>query len=304
LQVVRQLRDARKLRTVEDEPDAPAYVRDRTPLRRGQISTAGLRDEFRRDAALPMLVGDDIFVRGIRLGVERGEFVYRKHDLVYGKGDPHTPISVEEEAVVFTMAYAVEHKIWPRPEKQRPPDSPVQPVDPSAQPPSYPPAPETRTGPVMEPGSQTSPGDTLRAEGVLREALNRIFEQAVARKVALLAQMSIRVFETADGFRLLGVMGAIRSAETRLELSAEFETPQGSEVKVEFNGVPQDALPLRDFLDPQLRLAAEKKFEVKFILGFKDGLATSGEPAAKLVEQLTRFATGAAYVEASAEPRS
>jgi hypothetical protein len=230
LQVVRQLRDARKLRTVEDEPDAPAYVRDRTPLRRGQISTAGLRDEFRRDAALPMLVGDDIFVRGIRLGVERGEFVYRKHDLVYGKGDPHTPISVEEEAVVFTMAYAVEHKIWPRPEKQRPPDSPVQPVDPSAQPPSYPPAPETRTGPVMEPGSQTSPGDTLRAEGVLREALNRIFEQAVARKVALLAQMSIRVFETADGFRLLGVMGAIRSAETRLELSAEFETPQGSEV--------------------------------------------------------------------------
>jgi hypothetical protein len=42
-QVVRSLRDLHKLRTQEDEPDAPAYVRDRTPLKRGQITTAALR---------------------------------------------------------------------------------------------------------------------------------------------------------------------------------------------------------------------------------------------------------------------
>jgi hypothetical protein len=34
-QVVRALRDYRKLRVTEDEPDAPAYVRDRTPLKKG-----------------------------------------------------------------------------------------------------------------------------------------------------------------------------------------------------------------------------------------------------------------------------
>ena len=45
-QVVRALRDLGKLRLPEDEPDSPAYVRDRTPLKKGQIATRALRDEF------------------------------------------------------------------------------------------------------------------------------------------------------------------------------------------------------------------------------------------------------------------
>ena len=114
-QVVRALRDFHKLRTQEDEPDAPAYIRDRTPLKRGQMTTAALRDEFRRDAALPILLSEDVFVKGIRKGVEQSDYVYQRGDLLYGAGDPITPIAVDEQAVVFTMAYAKEHNIWPRP---------------------------------------------------------------------------------------------------------------------------------------------------------------------------------------------
>ena len=42
-QIVRALREFRKLRTAEDEPDAPAYTRDRVSIfkRNGQITTAG-----------------------------------------------------------------------------------------------------------------------------------------------------------------------------------------------------------------------------------------------------------------------
>jgi hypothetical protein len=105
-QIVRALREFHKLRTPEDEPDAPAYVRDRTPLKRGQITTAALRDEFRRDAALPILLGEDVFIKGIRKGVEQGEYVYQRGDLLYGPGDPITTVAVDEQAVVFTMAYA------------------------------------------------------------------------------------------------------------------------------------------------------------------------------------------------------
>jgi len=47
-QIVRQLRDQRKIRAPEDEPDAPNYIRDSTPLKNGQITTAALREEFRR----------------------------------------------------------------------------------------------------------------------------------------------------------------------------------------------------------------------------------------------------------------
>ena len=65
--IIRALRDLSKLRLPEDLPDAPTLVRDRTPLRKGQISTLDLRGEFRADVqALPILIGDaDVFTKGI-----------------------------------------------------------------------------------------------------------------------------------------------------------------------------------------------------------------------------------------------
>ena len=85
-QIARTLRELKKLRSPGDEPDAPAYVRDRTPLRKGQMTTSALRDEFRRDPTLPILVGDDIFISGIRRGIETGEYVYQRGDLLFGPG--------------------------------------------------------------------------------------------------------------------------------------------------------------------------------------------------------------------------
>jgi hypothetical protein len=239
--------------------------------------------------------------------------VYRKGDLLYGKGDPHTPISVEEEAVVFTMAYAVEHKIWPRAEKKAtagteggatggtsftPPEGKASSAAEAAAAAITP-----GDGGAGTASTSSSQQELLHAEGVLKEALNRIFEQAVARKISAISRLTMRVFEPADGFRLLGVVGAIRTAEVRASIKGEFETAAGSTVVIGFEGVPQDALPLRDFLDPQLKLAAEKDVTFVLSLGYKDGLPTSGEAPTKLVEQLTRFVTGAAYVEATAEPK-
>ncbi|MYK32720.1 MAG: DUF499 domain-containing protein, partial [Boseongicola sp. SB0670_bin_30] len=113
-QIERALRDLRKLRLPEDEPDSPAYVRDRTPLKKGEITTMVLRDEFRRDPALPILIGDDIFVRGVRRGIEQGEYVYRRGELLFGPGDPSANIVIDEQSVIFTMIYAKNAGIWPR----------------------------------------------------------------------------------------------------------------------------------------------------------------------------------------------
>jgi hypothetical protein len=311
-QIVRFLRDLRKLRLPEDEPDAPSYIRDRTPLKKGQITTATLREQFRQDISMPMLIGDEVFTKAVRLGVDRGEFVYRRGELLYGKGDPITPIAVDEQAVVFTIAYATEHGIWPRPQpKAEPPPSgsDIAISQPGAKATGFAEAaptslvPGAPTGMTTVPGPAAPPPDALRAEGVLKEALTRILEQAQARKVAAIATLSIRVFEAADGFRLLNVVGAIRTADARASITGEYETTAGSAVSVGFEGTPQDALPVKDFLDPQLRAAAEKDVKVVFTLAFKDGLPVAGEPPAKLIEQLTRFATGAAYVEAIAEPK-
>ena len=121
-QIVRALRDLNKLRLSEDEPDSPAYVRDRTPLKKGQITTLALRDEFRRDPALPILIGEDIFIRGVRRGIEQGEYVYRRGDLLFGPGDPSADIKLDEQSVLFTMAYAKNAGIWPREKPEEPPE--------------------------------------------------------------------------------------------------------------------------------------------------------------------------------------
>ena len=170
-QVVRALRDLRTLRLAEDEPDSPAYVRDRTPLKKGQITTLALRDEFRRDPALPILIGDDIFICGVRRGVEQGEYVYRRGELLFGPGEPSASIAIDEQSVVFTMAYARNTGIWPRPKS----------VDPGS---SYPKKPEgdghdwpsvgDDRGTYGGAGHSSSPGaapDSFTAEGVLKEAL-------------------------------------------------------------------------------------------------------------------------------------
>ncbi|CDH45338.1 hypothetical protein [Candidatus Contendibacter odensensis] len=113
-QVVRQLQAVKKLRIAGDEPDSPTYIRDRTPLKKGKITTAELREEFRRDVALPMLVGDEVFVRGLRRGIEQGEYVYQRGQLWWGKDDPPAEIKIDEQSWIFTTAYAREHDLYPR----------------------------------------------------------------------------------------------------------------------------------------------------------------------------------------------
>ena len=136
---------------------------------------------------------------------------------------------------------------------------------------------------------------------MLRESLIRIWEQARARKVGRLGSLVIRVFDPADGFRLIGVVAAVRAADKKqVAITGGYETTTGSRLEVDYAGTPQDAAPLKDFLDAQLRAANVKTVEVRFDLSFSDGLAMDTDAPEKITEQLTRFATGAAYVEATA----
>ena len=294
-QVVRALRELAKLRLAEDEPDSPAYVRDRTPLKRGQITTLALRDEFRRDPALPILSGDDIFLRGIRRGVEGGEYVYRRGELLYGPDDPPADLLIDERALVLTMAYARNKEIWPRPaapgsaategddrggrteeEVRQPQDGGLPPV---------------KRAP--EPGEFT-------AEGVLREALTRLWEQARAGGAAQVSKLTIRMFEAGDGFRLLGAVGAVAGADKAVTMAGGYETRDGGSFMLEFNGPVADAQPVREFLEPQLRDCISRTLEVSFRLTFSAGLPLAGDAAERLTERLARFAGGAAYVAATA----
>jgi hypothetical protein len=315
-QVVRALRDYRKLRTQEDDPDSPAYTRDRTPLKRGQITTLALRDEFRRDPALPMLLGDDAFIKGIRRGVEQSEYVYRRGDLLFGPGDPNTSIAIDEQATVFTMAYAKEHGIWPRPQPQQSAGggtasgAPHQDSRPGgtgygpgfAHPQSDAPSPGTRGNENATQGGEQAAGPrTFSHEGLLREALMRVWEQARTARVESIGSLTIRMFDATDAFRLLNIVAAVRAADQKqVSFEGGYVTANASSLDIEFRGSLQDAQPLKEFLEPQLRAASEKTLQARFLLSFTSGLPVAGEAVDKVTEQLTKFATGSAYVEATA----
>ena len=283
-QVVRVLRDLRKLRLSEDEPDSPSYVRDRTPLKKGQITTLALRDEFRRDPALPILIGDDTFVRGVRRGIEQGEYVYQRGDLLLGPGNPWAEIKIDEQSVVFTMAYARNTSIWPLPEPGG--------IDPPGGKECG--KPDGRDPPEPTPGS-------FSAEGLLKEALLQLWEQARAKEAEAIGSLTIRMFEAGDAFRLLGAVGAVSGAEKVVTIEGGYATQEGGSLELEFRGPVPDAQPVKEFLEPQLRAAASSDLVVDFELTFTDGLRVQGDATEKFTERLSRFAGTAASVAVTGE---
>ena len=302
-QIARALRDLKKLRFPEDEPDAPAYVRDRTPLRKGQMTTLALRDEFRRDPLLPMLLGDDIFIRGIRRGIEQGDYVYQRGDLLFGPGDPPADIRIDEQAVVMTMVYAKNKGLWPRatPKPELPgPD----PTPPGPGPGPTPPGPgPTPPGPGPGPTPPPPSAGRFTAEGVLKDALAQLWEKARAKRVDMIGTLTIRMFDAGDAFRLLGTVGAVSGAEKVVALKGGYETSDRGTFELEFRGPVPDAQPVKEFLEPQLRSAQSRTVEASFELSFADGLALEGDAAETLTDRLCRFASGAAHVSATAEAK-
>ena len=285
-QVVTQLQQVSKLRCAGDQPDSPAYIRDRTPLKKGQVTTAALRNEFRQDVTLPILVGDDVFLRGIRQGIDLGEYVYQSGDLVRGKGDPMAEIKIDEQSVVFTAAYARERGIWPR-----------QPAAARPEPPPF-----GLTSPVVPP-IQPEPlrDDSIRTEGVLKAALAEVFERARDRKVASFARLTIRPFDAGDALKLLPLIKSVPNAAKRVELKVEYVTPTESEATVVFRGDLDDASHVKDFLEPQLRASKESLVEVLYQISFSPALPTTADSATRLIERLTRLVSPSAEVVAIPE---
>ena len=289
-QVERALEDNQKLLRGTDHPLAPLYVRDQTPLKKGQITTAALRNEFRKDPRLPILVGDDNFIALVRKGIDEEAYVYRSGDLLLGKGDPWAAVKIDENSFVFTSAYAREQAIWPRPVMPKP----QQPGGPGELKPGTLPLPPV--APPPKPGTLT-----FRAEAPLREALTRIWEDARAKKVARLRMLSLRVFDTQDAFKLLSVVNGVANADKHVQFVAEYETNDGSSLELEFKGRPEEGGPVKEFLDAQFRVAPEKSLTTRYEITFKNGLTLATNEPEKLAERLARYASGAAYVEAEAE---
>lgn len=302
-QIVRTLRESanQKLRLSEDPPESPGYIRDRTPLKKGQISTAALRDEFRKDPALSIHAHDSVLIRAITQGIQQGDYVYRRNDLLCGPGDPMASIVIDEQSFVFTMQFAKEKAIWPRPIAAAAP-----PLGGDTGASVYPPG--TGGGSPINDGGLTPPTPpsppppgSITAEGVLKAALTELWEKARKAKFASVTVLSVRLFDATDAFRMLSSVNAEKGCTKQVKLEGGYVTTDGGEMQLEFKGTPGDAMPVRDFLVPQLNAARDRNVQATFVLTFNPGLPLAGDAAEKLGERLVKFASGAAYVSATAE---
>ncbi len=298
-QIVAVLRNLNKLRLADDAPDSATYVRDRTPLRKGEMTTRALRNEFSRDPTLPILVGDDTFVRGVRAGVEQGDYVYRSGDLLYGPGDPAATIRIDEQSVVLTMAYAKNMGVWPRPgekpqeageakEAQRPEDQdPGRAGDRARRPDG---APEGRGEPSA---------GTLEVEAPFREAVVRVWEKARDTGWRRIKKLGIRVFEADEALRVMSVVGSLPGAAKTVALEGGYETRDGGSLELEFTGPIEDADPVKEFLQSQMRAATRTSLTVRYELTFEAGLTTDEDGPKMIIERLSRFVSGSTVVSAT-----
>ena len=290
----RTLRDQKKLLTGGDVPDAPTFVRDQTPLKtKGQITTVNLRNEFRKAPKLSILMDDDPLIRCIRDGIESEVFIYRKGDLVWGKGDPSPAIEISENAFVHTMANAKELSLWPRKpketekkderdkEKEKDKDRDKD---------------RDRDGRDKEDRTPSS----LFAEGPLSQALTELFEKARGQKVHAVNTLKIKLFEAKATWNVHQAVATYRDAKVQCHFNASLSGDDIESFDVDFAGGISKANAIKSFLDSQIRTATDHSFEGEYTLRFKEPLKTAADRVEAFTKAMTKYGGGEAYVEAQA----
>lgn len=301
-QIIRVLQGVNKLRLDGDNPDSPLFIIERTPLKKqGHISTAVLRNEYRRDPALAILASDNIFMRSIRSGIEQGEFVYKNGELVCGKGDPFPIIEISENAEVMTTVYARDNRIWPKELTPPPPPPPIlPPID-------------TKSGKGTGIGTGTETGNgngnetgqidtekTVSSEGVLKQALTVLWEKARSAKFSAIASLELLLIDALDAFTLLRQVATLPNCDKKVALSGSFTTADNSIYELNFEGTTQSASQFKDFLLPQLKASTEKELDVTYTISFANGLSLSGDAPQELSDKLTKIGGVSAFVKATA----
>ena len=257
--LIDKLRDVGKVRVSSDQSDNPeSLISEIAKLRKGRISTLDFRDEFHRNTALPILMGNGVFKDGIAKGVDMGVFVYENDGLVCGKGSPPFTVSINSSSAVYTTREAAKRGIWPvrhhAAEAERKID--VKTNDDDAREPQ----PEPDTHSIRISG---------RPEGAVRDVLRELGRRGITNI------FHIKITSQNDVFPLLNITGWIRGVEIILKIEGDYETGTGGTFAFAFNGALKESEPVREFLKHQLREAQVGNITVELDIDFDSHIEIS-----------------------------
>jgi hypothetical protein len=284
-QVERVLREAGELVLAEDQPPAPNFMAVRTPLKRlGVMSTQLLRNEYYRDPALPILLGDDVLKACLRKGLNEGLFVYKEGDRLEGEGSPPGTLHISEDAQIFMIEKALEMGVWPP--KSREDDQPHD------QGPHH--GPDQQS--PLNPQRNTSDINTQRYEDERRKGEDRIAQTPSPNGViertdnvkTALTQLAQQVsssgqaikclnwrMNSGDGFLPMALLKAEPGATVRVEMmEGGWSSGDGNaDWNFEFNGTPEEATYLRSFIEGQWRRGGQKTLDIAYQLQYEPPLS-------------------------------
>jgi hypothetical protein len=244
---------------------------DKTPLKRiGVMSTRDLRNEYYRDPALPILLGDEVLKKCLRMGLDQGLFVYKEGDRFEGQGLPPGTLSISEDGKIYTMEKALELSVWP-PKTSTPAGEAG--VD----------QPTVRSTVQVGLGSTSTGGG---GAGVAQPAGPGVIERTDNVKTAL-TQLAQQVsssgkgiksltwrMNTGDGFLPMALLKAEPGATVRVEMmEGGWSSGDGNaEWSFDFNGTPEEAAHLRGFIEGQWRRGGEKSLDITYQLSYEPPL--------------------------------
>jgi hypothetical protein len=282
-QVERVLREARELVLAEDAPPAPNYMADKTPLKRmGVMSTRDLRNEYYRDPALPILLGDEVLKKCLRMGLDQGLFVYKEGDRLEGQGLPPGTLSISEDGKIYTMEKALELSVWP-PKTKEPEQPPNQDKQQGQGEGSSKNQPEldgngsTTARPLGGDGAQPTTPDVINRSDNIKTALTQLAQQ-VSSSGRAIKKLTWRM-NSGDGFLPMALLKAEPGAKVRVEMmEGGWSSGDGNaEWTFEFNGTPEEATILRGFIEGQWRRGGEKLLDITYQLSYEPPLRWEDE---------------------------
>lgn len=308
-QVERVLREAGELILPDDAPPAPNYMADKTPLRRcGVMSSRDLRNEYYRDPALPMLIGDEVLKKCLRMGLDEGVFVYTEGERLEGRHLPPGTLSISEDAKIYMREKAEEQGVWPprTAAPEPPPAGPAWPFSGGEDSSGTTAATITPSGsgltPVQGLGSEawgsrgqggvasptaSTPPGMLERTGNIKTVLTQLAQQ-VSSSGKGICSLTWRM-NSGDGFVPLALLKAEPGATVRVEmLEGGWSSGDGAaEWSFVFTGTPEEAVILRGFIEGQWRRGGERSLDIRYKLTYDPPLTWSDRGEA-WIRRLTR----------------
>lgn len=263
-QIVESLHNIDKIRKKGDNLDNPKSLVDRIDdlNNKGKITTRKFREEFYRDPKLPLLIGDNVFLKGIKQGIDDGIFVYEKGDLIRGQDDADCTITIDNDSTIYTVEKATQLDKWPH----------------------------EKTKPTGQTGDNSSTSllpsiSSITTKGKPSEAIYEILAKLRERKISKIVKIQIRSRDCV--FPLLISIGRVREAVTYMKIYGDYRTNTDGIFRFEYEGKLDSAGEEKQFLENRLRNTDVPNIMVELNLDFGEGIVV--DLLATLAERLQQI---------------